>query len=126
MCCHKSGLPPLVGSKNGIPSVLSRNSANVVPERSAVAIMLSTAVPSCAQTNNGIRVYVIPGARILMIVVKKFSPVMVELMPIKKTARAQSDVPGGPWSETGGYSVQPASGAPTRNAENSKAPATGK
>ena len=66
-----------------------------------------------------------PGARILMIVTMKFKPVIVELIPIRMMARHHSDVPGGPWSETGGYSVQPDSGAPTRNDAKSRMPAGG-
>ena len=53
------------------------------------------------------RVNVMPGARIFMIVTMKLRPVIVELMPTRKIARHQSDVPGGPCSEIGGYSVQP-------------------
>ncbi len=67
-----------------------------------------------------------PGARILTIVVKKFRPVIVELMPMRKIATHQSEVPGGPCTETGGYSVQPASGAPTNSELKRITPAGGK
>ena len=72
------------------------------------------------------RVKVMPGARILSSVTTKLMPVSVELTPTKKIAAAHIDVPGAPCSETGGYSVQPAVGAPMRNDENSISPATGK
>ena len=50
-------------------------------------------------------------------------PVSVELMPTRKIAMDHIDVPGRACSEIGGYSVQPASGAPIRNEENSIRPA---
>src|SRR5580658_5043388 len=53
-------------------------------------------------------------------------PVSVELTPIKKIAAAHIDVPGPACSDIGGYSVQPATGAPIRNDEYSMRPATGK
>src|SRR5579871_742468 len=91
-----------------------------------VAIMSSGAVANCPQTNSGMRVKVIPGARILSNVTTKLIPVSVELTPTRKIAAAHIDVPGAPCRETGGYSVQPAVGAPMRNDENSIKPATGK
>ncbi len=53
-------------------------------------------------------------------------PVIVELTPTKKIAAHHIDVPAAPCSETGGYSIQPAVGAPIRNDENSIKPETGK
>ncbi len=55
----------------------------------------------------------------------KLMPVSVELMPIRKIATHHIEVPGGPCSDTGGYSVQPASGAPNKNELNRMIPATG-
>src|ERR1700760_2054841 len=91
-----------------------------------VAIISSGAVASCAQQNNGMRVKVIPGARILIIVTTKLMPVSVELTPTRKMAAHHIEVPGPPCSDIGGYSVQPATGAPIRNDENNIKPATGK
>src|SRR5215469_4969441 len=72
------------------------------------------------------RVNVMPGARILRIVTRKLMPVSVELTPTRKIAAHHIVVPGAPCSETGGYSVQPADGAPSKNDENSIKPETGK
>ena len=72
------------------------------------------------------RVKVMPGARILRIVTTKFMPVIVELTPTKKIAAHHIEVPAAPCSETGGYSIQPAVGAPIKNDEKSIKPATGK
>ena len=87
-----------------------------------VAIISSGAVANCAQTKSGMRVNVMPGARIFKIVTTKFMPVIVELTPTKKIAAAHIEVPAAPCSDTGGYSVQPAVGAPIRNDENSIKP----
>src|SRR5579883_3590437 len=91
-----------------------------------VAIISSGAVANCPQTKSGMRVNVIPGARILRIVTTKLMPVMVELTPTRKIAAHHIDVPAAPCSETGGYSIQPAVGAPIRNDEKSIKPETGK
>src|SRR5665213_2192531 len=102
------------------------NSAASAPESATVATMLIRAVAKVAHVKSGMRVQVMPGQRILMTVTMKFRPVNVELMPIKKIATHHSVVPGGPCSEIGAYSVQPAFGAPTRNDARKIAPATGK
>src|SRR5580693_1326722 len=103
-----------------------RKSAPSAPLSAVVAISSIGDVANCAHTNSGMRVKVIPGARILRIVTVKLIPVSVELIPTRKTATHHIDVPGGPSTEIGGYSVQPASGAPIRNELNSRTPATGK
>src|SRR5579863_3208225 len=72
------------------------------------------------------RVNVMPGARIFSSVTRKFMPVSVEETPTKKIAAAHIDVPAAPCSDTGGYSVQPAVGAPIKNDENNIKPASGK
>src|SRR3979411_1747822 len=115
MCCHSKGEQPPLGSENGTPNTRSMNSAASAAPSAVVAMNDSGAVANCAHTNSGMRVNVMPGARILKMVTRKLMPVIVELMPIRKTAMHHRLVPGGPWSEIGGYSVQPASGAPTKN-----------
>ena len=91
-----------------------------------VAIIRSGAVASCAQQNSGMRVKVMPGARIWYIVTTKLMPVNVELTPTRKIAAAHIEVPAPACSDIGGYSVQPATGAPIKNELNSISPATGK
>src|SRR5580700_4123411 len=121
-----TGLPPLVGSKNGTPNCRSIKSAANAAASAVVAIISSGAVANCPQTNSGMRVKVIPGARIFKIVTTKLIPVIVELTPTKKIAAHHIDVPAAPCNDTGGYSIQPAVGAPIRNDENSINPETGK
>ncbi len=100
-------------------------SAASAPASAVVATIESGAVANCAQTKSGMRVRVMPGARILRIVTMKFIPVNVELIPTKKIAAHHIDVPASPCSDIGGYSVQPATGAPMRNELKSINPATG-
>src|SRR5579862_938203 len=102
------------------------NSAASAAASAVVAIMSSGAVANCPQQKSGMRVKVIPGARILSSVTTKLMPVSVELTPTRKIAAHHIEVPAAPWSETGGYSVQPAVGAPIKNDENSMRPDTGK
>src|SRR5580700_1137047 len=126
MCCHITGLPPLVGSKNGTPNCRSMKSAASAAASAVVAIISSGAVANCPHTNSGMRVNVIPGARIFKIVTTKLMPVMVELTPTKKIAAHHIEVPAAPCNDTGGYSIQPAVGAPIKNEENNIKPETGK
>src|SRR5271166_1884694 len=94
-------------------------------ERLAVAIAERNAVTSVAQVNSGMRVHVMPGQRILMIVTMKLVPVIVLDTPMRKTPAHHSAVPG-VCRLTGGYSVQPACGAPYRKLKKMSKPAGGK
>src|ERR1700694_623442 len=94
-------------------------------DRLAVAMNDRNAVTPVAHTNSGVRVQVMPGARILMIVTRKLMPVMVLETPIKKIAMHHIEVPKGICKLMGGYSVQPACGAPNKKLPNSKIPAGG-
>ena len=112
MCSYRTALPPRLASKKGTLKTCSRKSAPTAAESATVAIMFISAVANVAHTNNGMRVQVIPGARIFMIVVMKLSPVIVELIPTTKIAMHQSAPAVPSASEIGGYSVQPACGPP--------------
>src|SRR5260370_28486642 len=100
------------------------NRAASAADRLAVAIADKTAVTKLAHTNSGMRVHVIPGQRILMMVTMKLMPVIVADTPIKKMPAHHSAVPG-VWRLTGGYSVQPACGAPYRKLRKTRTPAGG-
>ena len=78
--------------------------------------MFISAVANVAQVKSGMRVQVIPGARILMIVTMKFRPVIVELIPIDEDRQAPEGTGGAVCAaRLGGYSVQPACGPPKSN-----------
>src|SRR5579872_3283942 len=94
-----------------------RNSEPSAEANAVVATSDSTDVTAVAHTNRGMRVNVMPGARILTTVVRKLRPVSVAPMPIVKMATVQKTMPTPACSDTGGYSVQPASGAPKARLE---------
>lgn len=81
------------------------------------------AVTKTAQTNRGIRCMVIPGARILIIVVMKFKAPKIEAAPAKcklKIAKS-TEPPGIPSNELkGGYTVHPVPGPASTKAEDTR------
>ena len=81
-----------------------------------VAITTRSEVVKFAQTSSGIRQNVIPGARIVMIVTRKLSAVMIELAPAHCTAMWKKICPSGWCEESGAYAVQPADGPPPGHA----------
>src|SRR5712691_11145567 len=92
-----------------------------------VAITTSSEVVKFAQTSSGMRQKVIPGARMVMIVTRKLSAVMIELAPAHWTPMLKKSVLSGWCTESGAYPVQPAAKAPpgTRKLESIMVPATG-
>src|SRR3982751_3858331 len=77
-----------------------------------VASTTSREVVKFAHTSSGSRQNVIPGARIVMIVTRKLSAVMIELAPAHCTAMWKKIWPGGWCDDSGAYAVQPADGPP--------------
>ena len=61
--------------------------------RTGVARTTRTLVTRTVQAMIGIRNIVIPGARILKIVTRKFTPPRIELVPMSRTAMSQRSVP---------------------------------
>ncbi len=68
---------------------------NWAPAMNGVAATTSSEVERLAQTRSGIRQKVIPGARIVMIVTRKFSAVAIEEAPANWTPRLKKDCPSG-------------------------------
>ena len=77
-----------------------------------VAITTSSEVAKFAHTSSGIRKKLIPGARIVMIVTRKFSAVMIEEAPANCTPSEKNICPTGMSVESGAYAVQPSANAP--------------
>src|SRR5437588_9941088 len=100
---------------------------NCEPAMNGVAITTSSEVVKFAHTSSGMRQKVIPGARIVMIVTRKLSAVMIEDAPAHCTAIVKKTVPSGWCTESGGYCVQPfAEGPPgTRKLGSIHAPGIG-
>ena len=84
-CCHNNGLPPPlmfarlppiarpVGKKKLVCATLSISCMMPAASSGGNARSSRNAVTNCAQTKNGIRIHVIPGARNWMIVAMKFT-----------------------------------------------------
>ena len=81
--------------------IRSNMTKNCEPAMNGVAITTSSEVVKFAQTSSGIRQKVIPGARIVMIVTRKLSAVMIELAPAHWTPMLKKTWPSG-WSDASG------------------------
>ena len=66
-----------------------------------VAITTSSEVAKFAHTSSGIRKKLIPGARIVMIVTRKLSAVMIEEAPANCTATEKKVCPIGALTDSG-------------------------
>ena len=66
-------------------SARSSSTRNCEPATNGVAITTSSEVVKFAQTSSGMRQKVMPGARIVMIVTRKLSAVMIDEVPANWT-----------------------------------------
>ncbi len=73
----------------------SNMTKNCEPAMNGVAITTSSDVVKFAHTSSGIRQKVIPGARIVMIVTRKLSAVMIEDAPAHWTPMLKNTCPSG-------------------------------
>src|SRR5438046_7630449 len=104
--------PPCEGSKKCVPSARSNSTKNCDPAMNGVAITTSSEVVKFAQTSSGMRQNVMPGARIVMIVTRKLSAVMIEDVPANCTPSVKNCCPKGAWVDNGAYAVHPVLKAP--------------
>ena len=74
---------------------------NCEPAMNGVAITTSSEVVKFAQTSSGMRQKVIPGARMVMIVTRKLSAVMIELAPAHWTPMLKKTAPRGWCTDSG-------------------------
>ena len=81
--------------------IRSNMTKNCEPAMNGVAITTSSEVVKFAQTSSGMPPERHPGARMVMIVTRKLSAVMIELAPAHWTAMAKKTVPSGWWVESG-------------------------
>ena len=73
----------------------SNMTKNCEPAMNGVASTTSIEVVKFAQTSSGMRQNVMPGARIVMIVTRKLSAVMIELAPAHWTPMLKNTCPSG-------------------------------
>src|ERR687885_288721 len=104
--------PPADGSKKCVPIDRSNSRKNCDPAMNGVAITTSSEVVKFAHTSSGMRQNVMPGARMVMIVTRKFSAVAIDDAPANCTARLKNVWPSGVCVESGAYAVQPVENEP--------------
>jgi hypothetical protein len=80
----------------------SNMAKNCEPAMKGVAITTRSDVVKFAQTSSGIRQNVIPGARIVMIVTRKLSAVMIDEAPAHWTPIWKKTFPSAPVDDSGG------------------------
>src|SRR5206468_12437800 len=85
---------------------------NWEPAMNGVAITTSSDVVKFAQASSGMRQNVMPGARMVMIVTRKFSAVAIDDAPANCTPRLKKVWPSGCTVASGAYEVQPVGNAP--------------
>src|SRR3954471_18798602 len=104
--------PPCDGSKKCVPRPRSSSTKNCEPAMNGVAITTSSDVVKFAQASSGMRQNVMPGARIVMIVTRKFSAVAMDEAPANCTAIEKKVWPSGVSVDSGAYAVQPVANEP--------------
>src|SRR3954462_13054442 len=102
MCWYDRTFPPSAGLKKSVCITRSNITMNCEPAMNGVASTTSKDVVKFAQTRSGIRQNVIPGARIVMIVTRKLSAVMIDDAPAHWTAIEKKMFPHGALVEQGG------------------------
>src|SRR5246127_3982574 len=117
---NSSGSPPPAGSKKVVPKLRSVSSIVIAPASTGSDSSNRNAVTRIAHTKSGILCSVIPGARMLKIVVMKLMAPMIDDAPARCIEKivmstAGPGIPTGP--DNGGYSVQPTPGPSPTNAE---------
>lgn len=82
-CWYRIGSPPPAGSKNDVFKFRSVKSMVIAPASTGNESRRRIAVKNTDQTNNGVWSQVIPGVRILIIVVIKFTAPKIEEAPAR-------------------------------------------
>ncbi len=104
-----AGSPPPDASKKWVPKLRSVSSMVIAPASTGRASRSRNTVTRIDHTNSGIRCRVMPGARMLKMVVMKLIAPRIELAPARWMARIVQSMAGPvcPMVESGGYNVQP-------------------
>src|SRR3954452_22723795 len=72
-----------------------------------VAMTTSSEVEEFAHTSSGMRQKLMPGARIVLLVTRKFSAVAIDEAPANCTPIVKNTCPSGAVTDSGAYAVQP-------------------
>jgi len=104
------GSPPPAGSKKEVFKLRSVRSIVMAPAKTGRDKSNKIAVKKTDQTNKGVWSQVNPGARILIIVVIKFTAPKIELAPAKCNLKIETSTDAPAWAiplAKGGYKVHP-------------------
>src|SRR6185312_966914 len=125
-CWNSSGSPPPSGEKKVVPKLRSVSSMVIAPASTGSDNKSRNTVTRIDHTNSGILCSVMPGARMLKMVVMKLMAPRIEDAPARWIDRIakSTDGPGWPVVDSGAYSVQPvpapsAPGSPPTKADDS-------
>src|SRR6266536_1506424 len=100
MCWYPITYPPSTELKKFMCMTRSNITKNWEPAMNGVASTTSIEVVKFAHTSSGMRQKVIPGARMVMIVTRKLSAVMIEDAPAHWTPIEKKMFPNGWWIES--------------------------
>src|SRR6185437_6085836 len=103
------GSPPPAASKKWVWKLRSVSSMVIAPASTGSDSSSRKAVTSTAQTNSGILCSVMPGARMLKMVVMKLMAPRIDDAPARCSAKMakSTEGPGVPLLDSGAYMVQP-------------------
>src|ERR687893_590417 len=104
--------PPWLASKKLNPSPRSSRTKNCDAAMNGVAMTTSSDVEKFAHTSSGIRKKLIPGARMVIMVTRKFSAVAIDDAPANCTPIVKNSWPIGAVVDKGEYAVQPVANEP--------------
>src|ERR1019366_3436249 len=100
-CWYISTSPPLAALKKLKPSARSSSTKKCEAAMNGVAIKTKSDVAKLAHTSSGIRKKLMPGARIVMMVTRKLSAVMIEDAPANWTPIEKNVCPIGALTDSG-------------------------
>src|ERR671936_1308491 len=104
--------PPCVESKKLKPRPRSSRTKNCEAAMNGVAMTTSSDVEKFAHTSSGMRKNDMPGARMVMIVTRKFRAVAIDDAPANCTPIVKNSCPIGDEPLSGAYAVQPVANDP--------------
>src|SRR5438876_10772219 len=112
MSTSPSTLLPRPVEKKLKPSARSSRTKNCEAAMNGVAMTTSSDVEKFAHTSSGMRKKLMPGARMVMMVTRKFSAVAIDDAPANCTAMVKKSCPGGAVVDRRAYAVQPEANEP--------------
>ena len=98
-CWNRIGSPPPSGLKKVVPKLRSVSSMVIAPASTGSASSSRKVVTRIDQTNSGILCSVMPGARMLKIVVMKLIAPRIDEAPARCSARMAKSIAGPGWPE---------------------------